>query len=299
MIAAFISTAATQLGRFYPGVSPYGQWYDDTYGGGKGVYDNGQFCAMGLSWAADRAGIPTDVFPPHAYTPSGAAWFRARGQFTKGVAGIRRGDIWYSSCAGLGRISHVGIVESINKDGSFNTLEFNTAGTYEGDQRNGRMVARKRRNTACSLGGYARPAYPDTAGVLRPGTGSTFTPNPSEEDDMSAAAEQQIAEIHRLLGAGQALTAIPETRPDLTLAGRVADIHGAIGAGNGAGMAANQSVLAHVRGIKTDTWDVRLALTNTLPILIAAAKASNDPVQRDAAEVAQRVLDGMAERLKG
>lgn len=185
LMDAFIARCAGEIGNYYPGKSKYGTWYDREHSTGKGIYDAGPFCAMGLTWAAAQVGVPHDVIPPHAYTPSGAAWFRKQGRWTAGVKGIRRGDLWFSSCAGIGRVSHVGVVESVNNDGSFNTIEFNTSGTYQGDQRNGRLVLRKRRNSACSLGGYGRPNYPSIAGSIRP---EIQTPN--QEDDMFNDADR-------------------------------------------------------------------------------------------------------------
>lgn len=166
-IDRLLAIAAGQIGGYYPGKSPYGEWYGRRVGD-YGTYAAAQYCAMFVSWCADQAGLLGTVIPLHAYTPSGASWFRAKGRFTPGVKGIRRGDIWYSSCSGLGRISHVGIVERVYSDGSFDTIEGNTSVTAAGSQNNGRRVARKRRNTACSLGGYGRPAYPATAPTAPP-----------------------------------------------------------------------------------------------------------------------------------
>ena len=153
----FLDVARSQLGGYYPKESPYGIWYADKVG--NPVYRTGQYCAMFVSWCADRAGILNTVIPLHAYTPAGAAWFKARKRFVYGMKGIQPGYIWYSSMSGLGRISHVGIVESVNRDGSINTIEGNTAGDYNGDQRNGKMVARKVRYSTGSLGGYGIPDY--------------------------------------------------------------------------------------------------------------------------------------------
>lgn len=162
-INRLLSIAAKEIGGYYPGESKYGVWYAERVG--SSIYRSSAYCAMFVSWCANEAGLLGDVIPLHAYTPAGANWFRSKGQFTKGVKGIRRGDIWYSSCAGLGRISHVGIVERVYADGSFDTIEGNTSITSAGSQTNGRRVARKRRNSACSLGGYARPAYPSDTGT--------------------------------------------------------------------------------------------------------------------------------------
>lgn len=172
-IDRLLAIAASQIGGFFPGRSPYGEWYGARVGD-LPTYATAHYCAMFVSWCADRAGLLGGVIPLHAYTPSGADWFRARGRFTAGVSGIQRGDIWYSSCSNLGRISHVGIVEHVRTDGSFDTIEGNTAATIDGDQRNGRVVARKRRRTACSLGGFARPAYPDVLPKLSDETAATL-----------------------------------------------------------------------------------------------------------------------------
>lgn len=180
-VTAVLDRARSQLGGYYPGASPYGTWYGQRVG--AAVYAAGQFCAMGLSWCFDREGA-LDIFPLHAYTPSGVAWWKARGQWTPGTRGARRGSIVYFDFPGApARVSHVGIVESVNGDGTLNTIEFNTSGTAAGDQRNGRVVARKRRLSW--VVGYGSPAYtaepggmgggmsvPAGVGVPRNGDGS-------------------------------------------------------------------------------------------------------------------------------
>jgi peptidoglycan hydrolase-like protein with peptidoglycan-binding domain len=116
---------------------------------------SGPWCAMFVSWVAAQAGA-TDIIPKHAWTPSGAAWFQARGQWHPGTAGAARGDVVYYNFSGSG-ISHVGLVESVNSDGSLNTIEGNTGGTFSASQVNGGLVARKRRRAY--IVGYGRPAY--------------------------------------------------------------------------------------------------------------------------------------------
>lgn len=149
-----LAVARTQLGKFYPGNSPYGIWYGDKVG--SSVYDNAQFCAMGLSWCASKAGA-LDIIPLHAYTPSGAAWFKARNQWV--TKSPRKGDLAYFDFPDEPyRISHVGIVERVYSDGTMDLLEFNTSSTVHGSQRNGRTVARKRRSMRYVVG-LGRPAY--------------------------------------------------------------------------------------------------------------------------------------------
>lgn len=93
-------------------------------------------------------------------------------------------------------------------------------------------------------------------------------------DDMSALAEQQIADIHRMLGAGNAAAAIKVTETEKTLGYKVSDI--------------------------------QAALTKALPVLLANAQEADnaDPAAIAAAVVAaipagiaQDVIDGLGQRL--
>lgn len=99
----------------------YGRWYG---------MNNAPWCAIFLSWCAKQSGN-TDVFPKHAYTPAGVSWFKERGRIRKKP---KKGDIWYSFNGSLNRIAHVGIVESVRKDGRIVTIEgnSNTSGSREG-----------------------------------------------------------------------------------------------------------------------------------------------------------------------
>lgn len=143
-----IAKAASQVGYYArPGTpTKYGIWYG---------LSASAWCAMFVSWVADQVGA-LGIIPKHAYTPSGANWFKARGQWHNGIAGIRRGDIVYFDFPdNLRRIQHVAFVESVNADGSVNTIEGNTSGT--GSQSNGGALMRKRRKSY--IVGYGRPAY--------------------------------------------------------------------------------------------------------------------------------------------
>lgn len=139
-------------------------------------------------------------------------------------------------------------------------------------------------SNAIGSGGWTAPNLP-TGNLPAP-----LTP----EDDMSAVAEAQIAEIHAMLGAGGAVG----IATDQTIAGDTRDIRAALSAN----LPGIKSALA---ALKDDTWDVRLALSNTLPVLLgAAARNGVDPAQITAAvvaaiptDIAQDVLDGLAARL--
>lgn len=114
----------------------------------------GPWCAMFVSWCAAEAGIPTSVIPKHAWTPAGKSFFQKKKQWGSKP---RVGAIAYYNLSGLGRVSHVGIVERVYKDGSFDAIEGNT------DIRGGRtggQVMRKRRKAVGRGGGFGYPAYP-------------------------------------------------------------------------------------------------------------------------------------------
>lgn len=152
-----LAVAASQIGYYAkPGTSSkYGDWYG---------LSRSPWCAMFVSWAADQAGA-LDIIPKHAYTPSGANWFKARGQWGSGLNGVRRGDIvFFDFPDSLRRIQHVGFVESVNADGSVNTIEGNTSGT--GSQANGGALMRKRRKSY--IVGYGRPNYAHNPNAPKP-----------------------------------------------------------------------------------------------------------------------------------
>lgn len=120
----------------------YGAWYP---------LQHQPWCAIFISWIAAKAKV-SRIIPKHAYTPAGADWFKARdawGHKPRVVA------IAYYDTAGLGRISHTGIVEKVG-DGWWYSIEGNTnaAGSREG-----RVVRRQRRTTCGPKGGMGYPDY--------------------------------------------------------------------------------------------------------------------------------------------
>jgi hypothetical protein len=111
---------------------------------------------MFVSWVAMEAGAD-DIIPKHAWCPSGFLWYRNHGLWHTGAKGIARGDEVYYDF-GVGQISHTGLVESVNNDGTFNTIEGNTSGILNGVAVNNGLCARKRRDTRFVVG-YGRPNY--------------------------------------------------------------------------------------------------------------------------------------------
>ena len=160
--AAVVSVARSQIGvKESPAGSnkvKYSAWYGMV----------GPWCAMFVSWCAAQAKATT-IIPKHAYTPSGAAWFKSRGQwYSRGKVG----DIIYFQWPGMGRISHVGIVEAVHSDGSYTTIEGNTDSA---GGRTGGRVMRQRRSRYIS--GFGRPKYGSGVTPPRP---PTPKPEPKE-----------------------------------------------------------------------------------------------------------------------
>jgi hypothetical protein len=115
----------------------------------------GPWCAMFVSWCLYQEGLPlpASTAKGFAYTPAGASWFRRQGRWTQRPA---RGHVVFFDFPGddVHRISHVGLVESVEADGTVVTIEGNT------DERGGRtggQVMRRRRRTG--IVGYGVPAY--------------------------------------------------------------------------------------------------------------------------------------------
>ena len=94
------------------------------------------------------------------YTPTGASQFKRAGRWYKEA---KAGDIVFFYSPAMGRIAHVGIVESVEGN-KITTIEGNTSG-IQGD-RNGGECRRKTHNNFSVGGknwinGFARPVYGD------------------------------------------------------------------------------------------------------------------------------------------
>jgi hypothetical protein len=169
---ALLQVAASQIGyrEGSDNDNAFGVWYP---------MNHEPWCAMFVSWSAAQADVAPDVIPKHAYTPSGAEWFEARGRLHTTP---QAGDIGYVFYDSLGRIGHVFVVETVSRTAGgatvMTTIEGNTNDTGS-SQGNG--VYRLVRGDTSHLS-YGRPAYVA-----------------SSEDDMSAQAEAQINEILGIL----------------------------------------------------------------------------------------------------
>lgn len=94
----------------------YGKWY-----GMNGV----PWCAEFVSWAANQAGVPSDVIPKYASTIEGYKWFKDKNQTIPTNQG-KAGDIIFFTKGGVGGIYHTGIVEDVS-NGQVHTIEGNSS----------------------------------------------------------------------------------------------------------------------------------------------------------------------------
>jgi hypothetical protein len=155
------------------------------YGAAYGM--NGvAWCAEFVWWAFTQAG-DSGLIPKTAYTPTFADWFRGRRQW--GTAPRVGAVVFYDFPGdGVNRISHTGIVEAVNGDGSIVAIEGNTSSGTGGSQTNGGIVARRTRRTG--IVGYGYPAYSGapatTAPPVSPAAGGTLLRKGSKGAAVSA-----------------------------------------------------------------------------------------------------------------
>lgn len=124
-----------------------------------------QWCGLFVMWVFAKE---NHRFPNTAYTPNGVRAFKNRNQWhTRGP--VQPGDIVYFDWPNdnIDRVSHVGIAVHQFDNGDVLTIEGNTAGNSTGDQRNGGMVALKRRARTLIVG-WGRPIYKPAELVFQP-----------------------------------------------------------------------------------------------------------------------------------
>jgi hypothetical protein len=148
-----LDVARSQIGTVQEGngSNPYGRAYG---------MDRVAWCAQFVWWCFREAGAGA-LIPKTAYTPTLAAYYQQRGRADRSP---RVGDLVLFDWPGDGvdRISHVGLVEAVNRDGTLTTIEGNTTSGTRGDQRMGGGVWRRARSTS-SVVIYGHPAYAGAA----------------------------------------------------------------------------------------------------------------------------------------
>lgn len=151
-----LALAASQIGYVETprNRTKFGQWYG---------LDGSPWCAQFVSWVFYNRGIPlpASTGKGFAYTPAGAAWFQRLSRWTHTPA---PGHVVFYDFPGDGvnRISHVGIVERVNGDGSITAIEGNTSSGTGGSQTNGGGVYRRSRRVG--IVGYGIPPYNTSSG---------------------------------------------------------------------------------------------------------------------------------------
>ena len=107
-------------------------------------------------WWVFRKSLASSLIPKAAFTPTFARWFRDKGQWGNTP---RPGAVVFFDFPNdrMHRISHVGLVEAVNSDGTITTIEGNTSSGLRSSQRDGDGVWRRRRRTGIVGCGY--PAY--------------------------------------------------------------------------------------------------------------------------------------------
>lgn len=153
-----------------PPSSKYGAWY--------GI-NPGNWCAMFISWCGNEAAVKANSTNPYAgietakgfaYTPTGFAWFQGRNRAVLTSKQAQPGDLVFYDY-GMGRISHVGLVESVSESG-YTTIEGNTSNS---SHRAGNTCNRREHTHNESVfRGIGRPAYDKSTG---PVDGASETPS--------------------------------------------------------------------------------------------------------------------------
>lgn len=176
--ARVLDVARRELGTAESPAGSNRQKYGRAYG-----WDGVAWCAQFAWWVLTQAGDAALV-PKTASTVVMRDWYRKRGQWH--TSGGQPGDLVFFKFAGNSNpVNHVGIVEGVERAGTLITIEGNTAGTSAGDQRNGGMVARKRRLS--NVVGFARPAYAQP----RPPAPPAPPPLPAAREDQPVLIKTQ------------------------------------------------------------------------------------------------------------
>jgi len=112
----------------------YGKWFG---------YDGVAWCGMFVSWCYDQAGVvmPKIGFskPGFAGCQTAVAYFKKNGKITTNPVA---GDIVFFDWNADGRYDHTGLFVKDNADGSFQTIEGNTA--IGNDSNGGKVMERTR-----------------------------------------------------------------------------------------------------------------------------------------------------------
>jgi peptidoglycan hydrolase-like protein with peptidoglycan-binding domain len=167
-----IGTKATNVKK-----CKYNTWYYGTEVSGSG-YD---WCAVFVCWLFNKAGAMSMLPTKTASCGTLASSFNTKGKFYK--SGFKAGDIVFfhwsntmsSAVSGAYTLDHVGIIEKVNSDGTYTTIEGNTGSTSNGE-------VMRRTRSAGVISGVARPDYTKSTST----TTSTSTTNSTTTSSSSS-----------------------------------------------------------------------------------------------------------------
>jgi hypothetical protein len=150
----------------------FGQWY--------GI-NPGAWCAMFVSYCADKAGIPAGVIPRFADCNDGVEGFQKLGRWHARNGYIPKvGDIIFYTHDGS-TSAHVGIVWAVDGSTAY-TIEGNTSGGSTLIDNGGGVAKKSYPLTYASILGYGNPAYtPDEVPVLKGTTMNIVTGSTANE----------------------------------------------------------------------------------------------------------------------
>lgn len=132
----------------------YNTWYYGSAVSGS-CYD---WCAAFVCWVFNQAGAMDMIPTKSAGCGVLAAGFNNKGKFYK--SGFKAGDIVFfhwsnaksTAVPGAYALDHVGIIEKVNSDGTYTTIEGNTGNSAYGE-------VMRRTRSASVISGVARPDY--------------------------------------------------------------------------------------------------------------------------------------------
>ena len=148
-----VGTAATDVKK-----CKYNTWYYGSAVSGSG-YD---WCEVFVQWVFNKAGASSLLYTKTANCGYAAKAFQDKGRLV--TSGFKKGDVvffhWNNERSdlvpGTYVSHHVGIIESVNGDGTLTTIEGNT-----GSSSNGAVLRQRRALSVVSCAG--RPAYDEKA----------------------------------------------------------------------------------------------------------------------------------------
>lgn len=152
-ISQIIEMAASQIGVKESPKDSNNVKYNTDYYGHEVSGSEYPWCCVFVWWVFKECNLSASFYGGEktAYCPDVETYYKNKGRwYTSG----QPGDLILFDFSGKGVANHIGIVEKVNSDGSYVTIEGNTSN--ESDDNGGAV---KRRTRSSSIRGFARPEY--------------------------------------------------------------------------------------------------------------------------------------------